>query len=196
MHDIVTTVKREPTRVLDAAHSLYPNPNLLWKNLINTGTCRSWIWTEMSRKIRGYCKRYQKPSNTGIILNSVQAQCTKGADIELLGVGSKGVASLGSMENMRAQWLTRQILKIGPQMRQQTPCTKLLRAKASPRTVIRSPKNVRLPMLIFQNRGKLSQYFASRLRSLTNVQVFFTTWKLQSWLPSLKSDFSQVKSEL
>ena len=45
-------------------------------------------------------------------------------------------------------------------------------------------------MLMVQYRGNQSQYFANRLRKLTNVQVVFTTRKLQSCLPSLKSAFS------
>ena len=45
-------------------------------------------------------------------------------------------------------------------------------------------------MLIVQYRGNQSQYFAIRLLKLTNVQVVFTTRKLESCLPSLKSAFS------
>ena len=41
-----------------------------------------------------------------------------------------------------------------------------------------------------QYRGNQSQCFANRLRKLTNVQVVFTTRKLESCLPSLKSAFS------
>ena len=41
-----------------------------------------------------------------------------------------------------------------------------------------------------QYRGNQSQYFANRLGKLTNVQVVFTTRKLESCLPSLKSAFS------
>ena len=52
-----------------------------------------------------------------------------------------------------------------------------------------SPKDVKPIMLMVQYRGNQSQYFANRLRNLTNVQVFFTTRKLESCLPSLKSLF-------
>ena len=45
-------------------------------------------------------------------------------------------------------------------------------------------------ILLVQYRGNQSQYFANMLRKLTNVQVVFTTRKLESSLPSLKSAFS------
>ena len=48
-----------------------------------------------------------------------------------------------------------------------------------------------------QYRGNQSPKFASRLRNLTNVQVDFTTRKLDSCLPSLKSAFSNdLKSKV
>ena len=55
---------------------------------------------------------------------------------------------------------------------------------------VQSPKDGKPPMLMVQYRGNQRQYFANRLRKLTNVQVVFTTRKLQSCLPSLKSAFS------
>ena len=55
---------------------------------------------------------------------------------------------------------------------------------------VQSPKDVKPPMLMVQSRGNESQYFANRLRKLINIQVVFTTRKLQSCLPSLKSAFS------
>ena len=45
-------------------------------------------------------------------------------------------------------------------------------------------------MLMVQYRGNQSQYFANRLRNLSNVQVVFTTRSLESCVPSLKSAFS------
>ena len=54
---------------------------------------------------------------------------------------------------------------------------------------VQSPKDGKPPMLMVQYRqyrGNQSQYFANRL----NVQVVFTTRKLESCLPSLKSAFS------
>ena len=48
-----------------------------------------------------------------------------------------------------------------------------------------------------QCRGNQSQNFASKIRSLTNIQVVFTTRKLESCLPSLKSTFSyDLKSKM
>ena len=55
---------------------------------------------------------------------------------------------------------------------------------------VQSPKGGKPPVLIVQKRGNQSQYFANRLRKITNVQVVFTTRKLGSGLPSVKSAFS------
>ena len=52
-------------------------------------------------------------------------------------------------------------------------------------------------MLMVQYRGNQRQYFANRLRKLTNVQVVLTTIKLESCLPSLKSAISNdLKSRI
>ena len=53
-----------------------------------------------------------------------------------------------------------------------------------------STKDGKLSMLMLQYRGNQSQYSDIRLRKLTNVQVVFTTRKLESCLPSLKSAYS------
>ena len=55
---------------------------------------------------------------------------------------------------------------------------------------IQSLKDVKPPMLMVQYRGNQIQNFANRLRKLIKVQVFFTTRKVESCLPSLKSEFS------
>ena len=59
------------------------------------------------------------------------------------------------------------------------------------------PKDVKPLMLMVQYRGNQSHYFAIRLRKLTNVQMVFTTRKLESCLLSLKSAFSnELKSRV
>ena len=75
------------------------------------------------------------------------------------------------------------------------PLCKIIEGKGKPLDSdrglsVHSPKDGKPPMLMVQYRGNQSQYFANRLRKLTNVQVVFTTRKLQSCLPSLKSAFS------
>ena len=46
-------------------------------------------------------------------------------------------------------------------------------------------------MLMVQYRGNQCQYFENRLRKLTNVQVVFTTRKLETCLPSILMTSSQ-----
>ena len=52
-------------------------------------------------------------------------------------------------------------------------------------------------MLTVQYRGNQSQHFANRLRSVINVQVVFTTGKLEFCLASLMSAFlNDLKSRV
>ena len=99
------------------------------------------------------------------------------------------------MENNRAQWLTNQYPESWyAKVTADAPC-KIFEGKRKPldsesSLSTESPKGVKPPMLMVQYRGNQTQYFASRLRNLTNAQVVFTTRKLESYLLSLKSALS------
>ena len=47
------------------------------------------------------------------------------------------------------------------------------------------------PSIFVQYRGNLTPNFASKLKKLCELQVVFTTWKLRSRLPTLKSSFDR-----
>ena len=91
-----------------------------------------------------------------------------------------------AMESNKAQWLTKLYPENWSAKLAQTPCAKSLRIRASPWIVRRVRKS---PMLMVQYRGNHSQNFANRLQNLTNIQIVFTTRKLESCLPLLKSAF-------
>ena len=100
-----------------------------------------------------------------------------------------------AMENNRAQWLTNQYPENWSAKVASGALWKSIDSKGKPLDSERclstqSPKYVKAPLLMVQYRGNQSQYFANRLRKLTNVQRVFTTRKLESCLPSLKSAFS------
>ena len=100
-----------------------------------------------------------------------------------------------AMETNRAQWLTNQYPKNWSAKVASDALCKIIEGKGKPLDSdrglsVQSPKDVKPPMLMVQYRGNQSQYFANRLRKLTNVQVVFLTRKLQSCLASLKSAFS------
>ena len=58
-----------------------------------------------------------------------------------------------------------------------------------------SPKDVKLTMLMVQYRGNQNQYFANKLRKLNNVQVVFTTRKLESVYHHWSQHFLMTSSE-
>ena len=53
------------------------------------------------------------------------------------------------------------------------------------------------PILMVQYRGNHSQTLAKKVRDITNALIIFTTRKLKTWMPSLKSSFSsELKSKV
>ena len=89
------------------------------------------------------------------------------------------------METNSAQWLTNHYPENWSAKVASDALCKIIEGKGKPLNSerclsIQSPKDVKLPMLIVQYRGNQSQYFANRLRKITNVQVVFTTRKLES----------------
>ena len=100
------------------------------------------------------------------------------------------------METNRAQWLSNQYPENWSAKVASDALCKIIEGKSKPLDSerclsVQSPKDGKPPMLMVQYRGNQIQYFANRLRKLTNVQVVFTTRKLQSCLPSPKSAFSK-----
>ena len=101
------------------------------------------------------------------------------------------------MEANRALWLKIQypenwFAKVAPDA-----LRKIIQGKGKPldsaRSLsVQSTKDVKPPMLMVKYRGNQSQFCAGRLQNLINVQVVFTTRKLESCLPSLKSTFSNA----
>ena len=96
-----------------------------------------------------------------------------------------------ALEINRAQWLTNQYPENWSAKVASDALCKTIEGKGKPLDSERclstqSPKDVKPPMLMVQYRDNQSQYFARRLRKLTNVQVVFTTRKLELCLPSLK----------
>ena len=62
---------------------------------------------------------------------------------------------------------------------------------------VKQPKNTEKQQFVLQYRGNISNEFAKRLSKIHHVQTIFTTRKLRSWLPSLKSSFDKgLKSHM
>ena len=106
------------------------------------------------------------------------------------------------METNRAKWLTNQYPESWYAKVTADARCKIFEGKRKPldsesSLSTESPQGVKPPMLMVQYKGYQSQYFASTLQNLNNTQVVFTTRKLESCLPSLKSAISNdLKSRL
>ena len=99
------------------------------------------------------------------------------------------------MDTNRAQWLTNKYPESWSAKVAADALCKIIEGRSkqldSEKCLSTQPsKDVKPPMLMVQYRGNHSQYFSKRLRKLTKTQVVFTTRKLESCLPSLKSAFS------
>ena len=148
------------------------------------------------------CSWYQKTTNTGTILNNRSCAPTQYKRSVIQGTVHRVFRSTSSweqfdkaMETNSAQWLTNQYPKILSAKVASDALCKIIEGKGKPLDSgrclsIQSRKVVKPPMRMVQYRDNQNQYFANSLRKLTNVQVFFTTRKLESCLPSLKSAFS------
>ena len=157
---------------------------------------------DVSQGRRVTCSWYQKPTDTGTILNYISCAPTQYKRSVIQGTVYRVFRSTTSweqfdkaMETNRAQWLTNQYPENWSAKVASDALCKIIEGKGktldSERCLsIQSPKNVKPPMLMVQYRGNKSQYFANRLRKLTNVQMIFTTRKLELCLQSLKSAFS------
>ena len=202
--DIVRKVRGEPSCLLDATNSLHRNlqftlektnseGNLPFLDLnINVSQGRR-VWYQT-------CNWYQKPTDTGTILNYRSCAPTQYKRSVIQGTVHRVFRSRSSwdqfdkaMETNRAQWLKNQYTENWSAKVASDALFKIIEGKGKPldseRCLSTQPlKNVKL--LMVQYRGNQSQNFANRLQKLTNVEVDFTTRKLESCLPSLKSAFS------
>ena len=89
------------------------------------------------------------------------------------------------METKRAQWLKNQYPENWSENVAADDLCKFIEGNGKPldserSSSTQSPKDVKPPKLMVQYRGNQRQSFASRLRSLINVQGVFTTKNLES----------------
>ena len=182
-----------PSCLLDAANSLHPNLQFTLEKTNSEGNLPFLdLNINGSQGRRVSCSWYQKPTDTGTILNYRSCAPTQYKRSVIQGTVHRVFRCTSSweqfdkaMETNRAQWLTNQYPENWSAKVASDALCKIIEGKGkhldSDRGLsVQSPKDVKPPMLMVQYRGNQSQYFANRLRKLTNVQVVFTTRKLQS----------------
>ena len=201
--DIVRTVRGEPSCLLDADNSLHPN---LQFSLEKTNSEGNSPFLDLNKNVsqgrRVTPSWYHKPTDTGTILNYRSCAPTQYKCSVFQGTAHRVFRSTSSweqfdkaMETNRAQWLTNQYPENWSAKVASEALCRIIEGKGKPLDSerclsVQSLKDEKRPMLMVQYRGNQSQYFANRLGKLNNVQVVFTTRKLEPCLPSLKSAFS------
>ena len=201
--DINSTVRGEPSCLLDAANSLHPNLQFTLEKINSEGNLPFLDLNINVSQCRGVtCSWYQKSTDTGTILNYRSCAPTQYKRSLIQGTKHRvfrstfGWEQFGkAMETNRAQWLTNQYPDNWSAKVASDALCKTIVGKGKPMDTERclsteSTKDVKPPIMMVQYRGDQCQYFANRLQKLTKVQAVFTTRQLESCLPSLISAFS------
>ena len=203
MDDIVITVRGEPSCLLDTANSFRLNLQFTLEETNSEGNLPFLDLNINVSQGRGVtCSWYQKSTDTGTILSYRSCASTHYKRSLIQGTVHRVFRSTSiweqfdkAMETNRAQWLTNQYPENWSAKMSSDALCNLIDGKSKPLDSERclstqSPKDVKPPMLMMQYKGNQSQFFANRLQKLTNIEMVFTTRKLESCLPSLKSAFS------
>ena len=162
-----------------------------------------YINVNMRSKSNITCHWYQKPTDTGIILNFrscaplQQKNVIQGTVHRVLNATSNLLAFDQALEKNKTCWTKNQypeewsseivkqtLEKIKSWGKDQLRTTPKERQKSKTRSYDK-------PTIFLQYRGNLTQNLASKLKKLCELQVVFTTRKLRSCLPTLKSSFDR-----
>ena len=174
--------------LIDAANSLHPNLQFSLEKTNSEGNLSFLdLNINVSQGRRVTCSCYQKPTNEGTLLNYRSCASTQYKRSVIQGTVHRVFRSTSSweqfdkaMETNWAQWLTNQYPENWSAKVASDALCKIIEGKGKPLDSerclsVQSLKDEKPPMLMVQYRDNRSQYFANRLRKLTNVQVVLTT---------------------
>ena len=182
--DIVRTVKGDPEKVLRAANLLHPKLQFTIETPNTNGTLAFLdlqISIDKSRKIS--CGWYQKPTDTGTILSFRSCAPLQNKRSVIEGTVHRVFRSTSTWEEYD------KAMKIISEGKNK----KYLAEKKKPCEYSSDSP----PILMVQYRGNHSQTLAKQVRDITNALIIFTTRKLKTCMPSLKSSFSsELKSKV
>ena len=182
LDDNVRTVRGEPSCILDAADSLHPNLQFTLEETISEGSFPFLhLNINVSQGRGGTWKWYQKPTSTGTILNYRSCAPTQYKRSVIQGPVHRVFRGTSiweqfdkAMETNRAHWLTNQYPESWSAKVASDALCKIIEGKGKPLDSemclsAQSQKDVKPPKLMVQYSGNQYQYFANRLRKLTNV---------------------------
>ena len=201
--DIVRTVKGDPDIVLKAANELHPNLQFTIENPDSNGDLAFLdlkINVDSRKKVT--CGWYQKPTDTGTILKFRSCAPLQYKRNVVEGTVHRIFRSTSTWENFdkamkinKEQWVDNQYPEKWSDGVVLRTLNKIIDRKTDTRTTVTSvkedPLKVSAPIITLQYRGNASEWFAAKLRQNAGAQVIFTTRKLKTCLPSLKSPFAK-----
>ena len=203
--DIICTVRGDPDEYLKFANSLHNNLQFSLEKVNMDGDLAfPDINVNLSSKNNINCHWYQKPTDTGIILIfrsfamlQHKKKVIQGAVHKVCNATSNWLAFDQALERNKTcktknQYPEECCSKIVNQTLEKIISGGKDQLRTTPKEHQKSKtKSVDKPTIFLQYRGKLTQNFASKLKKLCKLKVVFTTQKLRSCLPILKSSFDR-----
>ena len=204
VEDIVRTVNGNPGLVLEAANKLHPILQFTIEELDFNGNLAFLdlnVNVDSAKKVT--CGWYQKPTDTGTILNFRGCAPLQYKRTVIEGTVHRVFRSISTWEdfyqafekigsnglkiNIRQNWSDRVVFETLNKIIERK---KSIEVKASEPRVDKWLKDSP-PLLTMQYRGNPSQMLAAKVRLISGAQIFFTTRKLKTCLPSLKTSFAR-----
>ena len=196
--------------MLRAANLLRPNLQFTIETPNTNGTLAFLdlqISIDKSKKIS--CGWYQKPTDTGTILNFGSCAPLQYKRSVIEGTVHRVFRSTSTWEEydkamkiIREQWLDNQYPESWSSRDASHALAKIISEGKNKKNMAEKKKPCDYssdspPILMVQYRGNHSQTLAKKVRDITNALIIFTTRKLKTCLPSLKSSFSsELKSKV
>ena len=202
--DIVRTVKGDPGVVLEAANKLHPNLQFTIEELDSYGNLAFLdlnVNVDSAKSVT--CGWYQKPIDTGSILNFTgcaplhyKRNVIEGTVHRVFRSTSTWEYFEQALEINRKQWIENQYPKNWSDRVVFETLNKIIEGKKNLEVKASEPRNDKWlkdspPLLTMQYRGNPSQLLAAKVRLITGAQIIFTTKKLKTCLPSLKTSFAR-----
>ena len=207
--DIVCTVKENPLDYLEYANSLHKNLQFTLETPNGNGDLAFLdlnINLNEDRKIS--CHWYQKSTDTGIILNfrscallqhkrnviqgTVHRIFNATSDWQSFDVAFKKNQDIWTENQHPTAWSSSIVNEMLDKIVTKEKVTAKPHQSEQRLEKVISLKNKQPnPRFFVQYRGNITQNFASRLKKLFDIQIFFTTRKLRTCLPNLKSPFDK-----
>ena len=199
------TVRGDTKELLDAINNLHPN---LQFTLETTDDKNSLPFLDMSINVQPegniFCTWYQKPSDTGTTLNyrscaplQHKKSILQGTIHRLFRATSNWEAFHEALTKNEEIWERNQYPRhwVGNILKDTIKQLRMKEQRKGHRNnlgvAVKQQENTEKQQFVLQYRGNISNEFVKKLNKIHPVQTIFTTRKLKSCLPSLRSSFDE-----